>query len=61
MGLINWIFDFYQHSKIEDARQEAASALVETAVRKTLSYLCKPSAKKWEKQIREARRMGPAD
>lgn len=24
MGLINWIFDFYQHSKINDARDEAA-------------------------------------
>ena len=26
MGLINWIFDIYQHSKIDDAREEAAQA-----------------------------------
>lgn len=31
MGLINWIFDFYQHSKIEDARQEASSMRAELA------------------------------
>ena len=24
MGLINWIFDFYQHSKITDAHSETA-------------------------------------
>jgi len=34
MGLINWIFDIYQHSKIDDARQEAAAARAEaTALR----------------------------
>lgn len=26
MGLINWIFDFYQHSKIDEVRQEARQA-----------------------------------
>lgn len=29
MGFINWIFDFYQHSKIDDARQEAADLRAE--------------------------------
>lgn len=31
MGMINWIFDIYQHSKIDDARQEAALARREIA------------------------------
>ncbi len=31
MGLINWIFDIYQHSKIDDARREAAAARAEIA------------------------------
>ncbi len=31
MGLINWIFDIYQHSKIDDARTEAAAARAEIA------------------------------
>ena len=31
MGLINWIFDIYQHSKIDDARNEAAAARAELA------------------------------
>lgn len=31
MGLINWIFDFYQHSKIDQAHQEASSARAELA------------------------------
>ena len=31
MGLINWIFDIYQHSKIDDAREEAARARAEMA------------------------------
>ena len=31
MGMINWIFDIYQHSKIEDARQEARAARREVA------------------------------
>lgn len=26
MGLINWIFDIYQHTKIDEARREAAEA-----------------------------------
>ena len=26
MGLINWIFDIYQHSKIDEARRDAAEA-----------------------------------
>lgn len=29
MSLINWIFDIYQHSKIDDARREAAEARAE--------------------------------
>lgn len=35
MGLINWIFDIYQHSKIDDARTEAASARAEVAALRT--------------------------
>jgi hypothetical protein len=31
MGLINWIFDIYQHSQIDKARDEAASARAEIA------------------------------
>lgn len=31
MSLINWIFDFYQHSKIDDARREAAAVRAELA------------------------------
>ncbi len=31
MGLINWIFDIYQHSKIDSAREEAAAARAEVA------------------------------
>lgn len=31
MGLINWIFDIYQHSKIDDVRAEAAQARAEVA------------------------------
>ena len=31
MGMINWIFDIYQHSKIDDARREAAAARAEIA------------------------------
>jgi len=31
MGLINWIFDIYQHSKIDEARNEAAAARAELA------------------------------
>ena len=31
MGLINWIFDIYQHQKIEDARTEASAARAEIA------------------------------
>lgn len=31
MGLINWIFDFYQHGKIGDARAEAAQLREEVA------------------------------
>lgn len=29
MGLINWIFDFYQHSKISEAKEEAIRARAE--------------------------------
>lgn len=31
MGLINWIFDFYQHSRINDARDEATKLRTEIA------------------------------
>jgi len=31
MSLINWIFDIYQHSQIDDARREAAAARAEMA------------------------------
>tara|TARA_B100000029_G_scaffold160452_1_gene156282 strand:- start:285 stop:566 length:282 start_codon:yes stop_codon:yes gene_type:complete len=31
MGLINWIFDIYQHSKIDEARKEAMEARLEAA------------------------------
>jgi len=31
MGLINWIFDIYQHVKIDEVRTEAARARAEAA------------------------------
>lgn len=31
MGLINWIFDIYQHSRIDDAAKDAAAARAELA------------------------------
>jgi hypothetical protein len=31
MGLVNWIFDIYQHSRIDSARREAAEARAEAA------------------------------
>lgn len=31
MGLINWIFDFYQHAKIDEARDEASRLRSEVA------------------------------
>lgn len=31
MGLINWIFDIYQHSKIDEARREATAARAEVS------------------------------
>ena len=31
MGLINWIFDIYQHSKIDEVRREAIEARLEAA------------------------------
>jgi hypothetical protein len=31
MGLINWIFDIYQHSKIDEVRREATEARLEAA------------------------------
>ena len=31
MGLINWIFDIYQHHKIDQAREEAVQARMEAA------------------------------
>lgn len=35
MGLINWIFDFYQHNKIDRAEQEAAQLRAEMASLRT--------------------------
>ncbi len=32
MGLINWIFDIYQHSKIDEARREAAEARAQVSM-----------------------------
>lgn len=32
MSLINWIFDIYQHSKIDEARREASEARREAAL-----------------------------
>ncbi|MEE2964991.1 MAG: hypothetical protein VX427_12735 [Acidobacteriota bacterium] len=31
MGLTNWIFDIYQHTKIDEARKEAMEARREAA------------------------------
>jgi len=31
MGLINWIFDIYQHTQIDKAKSEAAAARAEVA------------------------------
>jgi hypothetical protein len=31
MGLINWIFDIYQHTRIDDAKDEALKARAEIA------------------------------
>jgi hypothetical protein len=31
MGLINWIFDIYQHSRIDNASRDAAEARAEVA------------------------------
>ena len=33
MGLINWIFDIYQHHRIDQIQQEASAARREAAVR----------------------------
>jgi Ni2+-binding GTPase involved in maturation of urease and hydrogenase len=35
VGLINWIFDIYQHTKIDEARREAAEARAEAAAVRT--------------------------
>jgi hypothetical protein len=35
MGLINWIFDFYQHSRLERAHQDAAELRAEMATLRT--------------------------
>jgi hypothetical protein len=35
MGLINWIFDLYQHSRIEDLHQRAAQARSEALALRT--------------------------
>jgi hypothetical protein len=34
MGLINWIFDFYQHYRIDQIQKETNQARVEAAVRR---------------------------
>ena len=31
MGLLNWIFDIYQHQRIDEARQDAAQARAQLA------------------------------
>jgi hypothetical protein len=41
-----------------DVRSEVYAGLIDTIVRQTRSFLCKPTRKKWEKQIQDAR---PAD
>ena len=33
MGLINWIFDFYQHYRIDQIQKETSQARMEAAVR----------------------------
>jgi len=33
MGLINWIFDIYQHHRIDQVQKEASAARAEAAVR----------------------------
>jgi hypothetical protein len=35
MGLINWIFDIYQHTQIDKARTEAAAARAEVSAVRT--------------------------
>jgi hypothetical protein len=35
MGLINWIFDIYQHTQIDKVRDEARQARLETASLRT--------------------------
>ena len=35
MGLINWIFDIYQHTQIDEAKGEAAKARAEIASMRT--------------------------
>lgn len=35
MGLINWIFDIYQHTQIDKARTEAAAARAELSAVRT--------------------------
>lgn len=35
MGLINWIFDIYQHTQIDKLRDETARARAEASVRTT--------------------------
>lgn len=35
MGLINWIFDIYQHTQIDKARTEAAAARAEISAVRT--------------------------
>ena len=35
MGLINWIFDIYQHTQIDKAKSEAANARAEIASMRT--------------------------
>ena len=37
MGMINWIFDIYQHTQIEKAREDSAHARAEMVAMRTTS------------------------
>ena len=37
MGMINWIFDIYQHTQIDKAREESAQARAEMAAMRSSS------------------------
>jgi len=46
---------------VEDTRFEARVTLIESIVHEVRSYVCKVSAGKWEKRIRQARPATPSD